>query len=140
MKEFKLRIFDKSDNKFLSINVDNYRLIYQGDCLLLSPATERMKYWPFVNILNNDNFVIQFFTGLKDKNNRDIYDGDIVIALSSDNQYKSIVQWNKYDGRWGFVSIKCGNMRFSYNLTYGCSSWEICGNIFENPELLGENK
>jgi len=86
-------------------------------------------------VLSKGSKIFQF-TGLKDDNGKDIYEGDIVIALNSDNKYKSIVEWDEKDGRWGFKSIKCGNMSFSYNLTYGCSRWEICGNIFETPELL----
>lgn len=85
---------------------------------------------------NSELYIFQQFTGLLDKCRKEIYHGDIVCALSSDNKYLSIIEWSHSDGMWGFKSIKCKNMSFNYNLNYGCSDWEIKGNIFENPELL----
>jgi len=124
MEKLRVRLWDRGNNEFIYSDDEGYLLSLDG----------KIFNWRG-EPLDEDNFIIQRFIGLKDNNNKDIYEGDIVVALSSDNKYKSIVQWDEYDGRWGFVSIKCGNMSFSYNLTYGCSSWEICGNIFENPEL-----
>jgi uncharacterized phage protein (TIGR01671 family) len=87
-----------------------------------------------------ERFVVEQFTGLKDSNNKDIYEGDIVKALSSDNKYLSIVRWDDGDGRWAFQSLLSKSMSYCYNLTYGCSRWEIVGNIHENPELLDKSR
>ena len=35
MKQTKFRVWSQEENKFLSINVDNYQLIYQGDIWML---------------------------------------------------------------------------------------------------------
>lgn len=87
------------------------------------------------SITNIDDFTFLRYTGLQDKNGKEIYEGDIVKALSSDNGYLSTVEWYQPDARYGFKSIRCNNMQFLYNLSAGCSKWEVVGNILENPEL-----
>lgn len=81
------------------------------------------------------------FTGLLDKNGREIYEGDIVT-----NPFNKNVEIVKYDlfvddpdyslGKvLGFcVNNMCG---LGYDIE-GKMSFEIIGNIYENPELLNQ--
>jgi uncharacterized phage protein (TIGR01671 family) len=69
------------------------------------------------------------FTGLKDQNGEEIFEGDILKIYYQNNQksYLKEVKWlndaiNK--GRWDALD----NCAFT--------SCEVVGNIFENPELL----
>lgn len=70
------------------------------------------------------------FTGLQDKNGKDIYEGDIVIFNRGSDSRSSIVEFTEVDDEDG-------------NFTLGISPWnlrdgdsEIIGNIFENHELI----
>ena len=73
------------------------------------------------------------YTGLKDKNNKEIYEGDIVTLHNS--KYKVI--FNSKEA--GFV---LRDDEFEMNIPFTNNNnkrMEVIGNIYENPELLKEN-
>ena len=82
------------------------------------------------------------FTGLKDKNGKEIYDGDIV-KLDDDVKKTFNLQDGviKYVGGCLLVSGNNGNLLSTLLClvdVYYSLRGEIIGNIYENPELLGE--
>lgn len=72
------------------------------------------------------------YTGLKDKNGKEIYEKDIVIDIESPHD-KGIVKWYP-KGHWG---IDFNYLSNTYLPKYTTEfEIEIIGNIYENPELL----
>ena len=86
----------------------------------------------------NDDYILMQFTGLKDKNGKEVYEADIVIHDGE----KIVVNYgiqsvDAFEGAgfnlWSFYGQKLGGFRLQ-------SEIEIIGNIYENPELLKTNK
>lgn len=77
------------------------------------------------------------FTGLLDKNGKEIYEGDI---LNQQDGWYRIIEWD--EGCGGFIGVAIGKdvyEKYWNNLGERDESAEIIGNIFENPELLPNN-
>ncbi len=77
----------------------------------------------------NDVELMQY-TGLKDKNNKEIYEGDIIFLHGS--KYKVIF---KTEG----ARFVLRNNEFELEITFinnNNERMEIIGNIYENPELM----
>ena len=79
-------------------------------------------------------------TGLKDKNGKEIFEGDI-LAIDTDEEIVNVnIFWDSKHALFMFESKKYNEKDLLAELaednTY---PFEIAGNIYENPELLEEN-
>lgn len=123
-REIKFRVWDLDQCKFID----------------LSCGHNNQKLNDF---FNDTHFVFQQYIGIKDKNGKEIYDGDIVIHDSlSRPTYTPIIQYFfikpiAQENVLIFSLTKYENNKdYSlYNYWKG-SELEIVGNIFENKELL----
>lgn len=95
-----------------------------------------------IQIEPKDSFIMQC-TGLKDKNGREIYDGDILkfklledfAAFGTNEKYVEIIAPVIYE-YGGFFIEQSENSIFLGQLPM--REIEVVGNIYENPELLRE--
>ena len=72
------------------------------------------------------------FTGLTDKNGKEIYEGDI---LREDNGYRYQMKWHDFHAQWWAESL--GNYGHSARqIVPSDPRIEVIGNIYENPDLL----
>lgn len=87
-------------------------------------------------LLDFDDVILMQSTGLKDKNGKEIFEGDVAY----NGFRKIIVNYGKQTKEEEFGAI---NEYVGFNLTLACGypeavpiNYEIVGNIYENPELL----
>lgn len=139
MREIKFRAWIKSERKFVCTD-DWYELGLFGWISFITAIGKEKGYTP----------ELQQFTGLKDKNGKEIYEGDILSGWkkgsNSDLGYIGSVQWNQECA--GFI-IKCHKFIIEI-MSLASSGWavengpnivqldsfEVIGNIYEHQELL----
>lgn len=94
-------------------------------------------------------FELMQYTGIKDKNGKEIYEGDIVINKCCGISNTSIVRFGNYKSSDMASSYECGHLgcyiehpwdkleTIRKDILFYANQCEVIGNIFENPELLG---
>ena len=76
------------------------------------------------------------YTGLKDKNGKEIYEGDIVIIPNG----AGYIEFNREIGGYDIVTGETMATSFYILLIDGKFDVEIIGNIYENQELLNKQQ
>lgn len=97
---------------------------------------EHPNFMDEINELSRKGYVLitrNFSTGLKDKNGKLIYEGDIV-NLITEIEETAIIKWDNDIAR--FV-IENSDILADFD-NYNSSELEVIDNIYENPELLKE--
>lgn len=136
-REIKFRAYDSKNKKWLNaVPSLEYLLDDPDGSVSHHDIDEEMGLYFYPKYpLKNDfggRIIYQQFTGLFDKNEREIYEGDIVkrtIHLGFgelQTEFKEIAfnPYNGYGVKEGITDIPFGWL------------WEVIGNIYENPDLL----
>lgn len=136
MREVKFRAWDKKTSKmrYLDEHLDFRHMTtpkYENQTIDLSAA---IRYSELIELMQ--------YTGLKDKNGREIYEGD---TLADERGYKAVVTWYQPDATLQLVDVeeyvrgRLDEEAYIINTSQGWVALEIVGNTHENPELLGDN-
>ena len=133
-REIKFRIWSNFDKSFRG-DISNENCGYEETCLM--------------DCFNNANYELQQYTGLHDKNGKEIYEGDIVkITLEEDyhehDEYcekpctfpdegkTTEVKWNEGGFTWDETELFDGEYQCGFN--YEPYVYEVIGNIYETKE------
>jgi len=136
MRKIKFRFWDvvKEEMSDVALMIDGDGKIYEWDSYGMD-SDETIRY------------ILMQYTGLKDKNGKEIYEGDIV---RDSNGYMGWIEWiaPKFKVAHKQVDYKSFSIVndeeiFDWYVDYVSlrkNLWEIIGNIHENPELLDDIK
>ena len=111
---FKFRVWDKEFNQYWTDEG-----IKENAAWLLFPDND-----------NIENIEIEQCIGIKDKNGKPVFEGDI---LSDYDGFKFLVRWNALELKYVFIPISKNN---SEDLDIYPNECELVGNIHENEQLL----
>jgi uncharacterized phage protein (TIGR01671 family) len=133
-REIKFRAWDKKTERFQS----GFHLTSDGKII-------------FACLIDNEDYILSQFTGLKDKNGKEIFEGDILIFYmrvdadidDAGQVYKCKGQVIFDNGAFIIENIEPKVRPFFYfdwdkmKIGEHCEELSVGGNIYQNPELLG---
>lgn len=144
MKEIKFRAWDETDRSYnkdstrmMSVESINFRKKQAFCCYLVEGSGDSCEW------LKLKNVELMQYIGLKDKNEKEIFQNDLVKRDGDDRVYKVFFDWDgarpfhadslMSSGKGKDVSMDFLPIKMPEAI---CKYWEIIGNIYENPELL----
>ena len=156
-REIKFRAWDKKRKKFINELAQNapheshYGLSLTGKLVQFGISMDFQQYWEWEE--KPDEVILMQYTGLEDKNRKEIYEGDIVEFF-----YATGGSYPNHTGEkivasvfWGqrkceeqecgiyhtwLIKTKDNVLNFSSLENFDKKWIKIIGNIYENPELL----
>ncbi|ASN12903.1 YopX family protein [Latilactobacillus sakei] len=124
MREIKFRAWVRRLDRMCNVTGIDFE---RNEINILRPG------WHMSEWLRRDQVELMQYTGLKDNNGREVYEGDVLDIGLQNQDGKPVVapvSYEKYIA--GYVLDNGGNGIWQ-RLDEDC---EVIGNIYENPELL----
>ena len=123
-REIKFRAWNKKE-EYMEI-VDDLQM-FSNDLSIGIPSKDYF--------LRKDDVELMQYTGLHDKNGKEIYEGDIVkVTYKNETEIFEV----RYDEENTCFRMYYEDLKFLDFAIEEVDLYEVIGNIYDNPELLGE--
>lgn len=129
MRDIKFRCWDKENKEMLDVEY-----LHWDDCT----GEFSIRTTMYSDYFDTEDMILMQYAGVKDKNEKEIYEGDIV-HIPDDYEEYGFASGENYS-----IDFKDGRFRLKpkykpnatgYDLEF-TEELEVIGNIYENPELL----
>lgn len=143
MRDIRFRLWCKEKEEMMEIR----KMAFEDNkvwCISCVDHDSDFEYFP-----EDDDHVLMQYTGLKDKNDREIYEGDIVSLRNEFSNWKGSVVFDEGAFKLAIKHSWANSLSYFSKTdvfedmgarTVLNNVYEVIGNIYENPELLGDAK
>lgn len=123
MRKIKFRAWDKENKKmFIPEGISNSGWV--------STSFSNDDWW------NPETFELMQYTGLKDKNGKEIYEGDIVRCGTSKEAEDAEIVFKEQSFLCKYLPEAPSEDEQIYDHMEDYEYYEIIGNIYENPDMI----
>ena len=127
---FRFRVFDKERNDY--VDDSEVELILHNDGVLLFG-----NWHEDIKVVEQDKYIVEQCTGVRDKNGKLVYEGDIIHEVDKESDIDDVSQivWSQYTCHFMKLDLPETGLDRHCILCEDDSPYiEIIGNIHEQPE------
>ena len=132
-REIKFRVWDHNLKEYIEDSNADPMISWDGKVY----CYERQKEGGDVLVSGIRNITVQQYTGMVDKDGKEIYEGDLLRMITEGMVYEVV-----YNSEYTAFTCRVHNYHLRADASDAlCDLWcvdckEVIGNIFENPELI----
>lgn len=130
-REIKFRIWDIENKEMLKVQELDFEPTFYGGRIAI-------RLDQYNDYFDTEDMILMQYTELHDKNEKEIYEGDIVYCQTKYGKAKAIIKFidGKFVAYWDSILThpQNGHCIACYEIN---KRFEVIGNIYDNPELLG---
>ena len=133
MRDIKFRCWDTENKEMLEVQELDYEDSYNGQPMIRTTM--------YSDYFDTEDMILMQYVGLKDKNGKEIYEGDIVKFRFKDDreEFPDLIGYIEYQTTFTAFIIMSNQGSFKIDITE-IKFIEVIGNIYKNPELLEEGE
>ena len=125
MREIKFRCWDRFKQRWSNYKINDSTVYFMDKKTGVWYGSYNKRY---------KDFNLMQYTELKDKNNKEIYEGDILFESFGERYYKVVFENGSFRAEFK-GDFEWHHFDLIDVVIQGC---EVVGNIYENPELMEE--
>ena len=142
-RKIKFRAWDKQNKTMGIVNeIKMSPYLYTQVKYSMEINGKRKDEWSLLDDNGHGTCVLMQYTGLLDKNDKEIYEGDVVKVTGNYKPGTYTVIWDNFRVAWWLKNIKQRELEYHddyyqlLNNSWQVEDREVIGNIHDNPELL----
>ena len=126
---FKFRAWSIKEQKYY-YNIENAYSDDYKNCQDIPNYIDGDNHYYFGSILNDDKYIIEQCTGIKDCHGKLIYEGDLIRSVDEIREKQGVLEWcdgdGIFSGSWHVHEINTSSIAVSCSFD---SYWEVYGNV-----------